>query len=143
MWHHIAITLKPVGEKVQAILYLDGENIAETSDFTIRPSDIAPSLCYLGRSMFAADPLFTGRLDDFRIYNYALSPDEIANVMTDLEPLSKDLNDIYEETVSTAIQAPTANDHRTQSTRYDLSGKPASEASKGIVIQGGKKMYQR
>lgn len=143
VWHHIAITLKPVGEKVQAILYLDGENIAETSDFTIRPSDIAPSLCYLGRSMFAADPLFTGRLDDFRIYNYALSPDEIANVMTDLEPLSKDLNDIYEETVSTAIQAPTANDHRTQGTRYDLSGKPASEASKGIVIQGGKKMYQR
>ncbi len=34
-------------------------------------------LCYLGRSMWTSDPLFNGRIDDFRIYNYALTGKEV------------------------------------------------------------------
>ena len=36
-----------------------------------------PFLNYIGRSQFDADPLFDGNIDDFFIYNYALSAEEI------------------------------------------------------------------
>ena len=138
-WKHIAITLKPVGDKVQAILYLDGTKVAESSDFTIKPSDIAPSLCYIGRSMFPADPLFNGRIDDFRIYNYALTADEIASVIEDRDGLSKDLDDHSEEAIPTDINdlkpAPTP----IPSALYDLNGRRADKSKKGILIQAGKK----
>jgi hypothetical protein len=37
-------------------------------------------LNYLGRSQFSSDPMFNGYIDDFRVYNYALSDTEIAQV---------------------------------------------------------------
>ena len=141
-WHHVAVTLKPVDTKVQAILYIDGENVAESSTFTIRPSDIAPSLCYLGRSMFKADPFFNGRIDDFRIYNYALSADEVAAVMTDLGSESKDLDDSYEE-VNTGISSTPQAHPVADSQWYDLQGRQTSAASKGILINSGKKFYKK
>lgn len=138
-WKHIAITLKPIGDKVQAILYIDGTNVAESNDFTIKLSDIAPSLCYIGRSMFPADPLFNGRIDDFRIYNYALTADEIASVMEDRDELSKDLSDHSEEAIPTDINdlkpAPSNQSHDW----YDLNGRRAEKGQKGILIQAGKK----
>lgn len=142
-WHHIAITIKPMGDNVQAILYLDGENIAQSNDFTIKPSDIAPSLCYIGRSMFKADPLFDGRIDDFRIYNHALSADAIAAIMTDTGEVSNDISNSYEETLSTGIQAISPNNGQ-QATDdgalYDLGGRRISTPANGIVIQGKKKV---
>lgn len=74
-WKHVAIT---IGNGT-ATLYVDGKSVASKS-MTIKPSDIAASLCYLGRSMYEADPLFNGYLDDVRIYNYALTSDEVASV---------------------------------------------------------------
>jgi hypothetical protein len=32
---------------------------------------------YIGRSQFSIDPYLEGSVDEFRIYNRALSPDEI------------------------------------------------------------------
>ncbi|MDE5551422.1 MAG: LamG domain-containing protein, partial [Bacteroidaceae bacterium] len=145
-WHHIAITLKPTGDKVQAILYLDGTNVAESNDFTIKPSDIAPSVCYIGRSMFPADPLFNGRIDDFRIYNYALTADEIATMMEDRGELSKDLSDHVEDAIPTSIHAPESENEawKTNSrTWYNLNGQPVSENQKGILLQAGKKKLNR
>lgn len=140
-WHHVAITIKPVDDKVQAILYIDGANVAESNDFTILPSDIAPSLCYIGRSMFTADPYFNGRLDDFRVYNYALSAEEIAGIMTDLGEVSKDIEDNYQATISTAISAPqTGKPQQANGQRYDLNGRPVPASANGILIQDGKKV---
>ena len=76
---HLAITLGADS----VCIYLDGEQIASSTDITIRPSDFKPVLCYIGKSQFANDPLLRGILDDFRIYNYALSAEEIAAVMED------------------------------------------------------------
>ena len=76
---HLAITLSADS----VYIYLDGELVASTNDISIRPSDFKPALCYIGKSQFPNDPLLRGVLDDFRIYNYALSADEIAAVMQD------------------------------------------------------------
>lgn len=140
-WHHLAITIKPIENgKVQAILYIDGVNSAETNDFTILPSDIKPGLCYIGRSQFDGDPLFNGRLDDFRIYNYALTAEEIATVMEDLESVSKDVVDSFVETTPTSIKGIETNHNG--SAVYDLSGRKISNTAKGIVIDNGKKIMK-
>ena len=144
LWHHVAVTLKPIGDKVQAILYLDGENIAESDEFTIKPSDIAPSLCYIGRSMFTADPMLNARLDDFRVYNYALSAEEIAAMMEDTEEVSKDIKDIYTEVVSTGIAAVESNSTTDDNGAwYDLNGRRVQSSANGILIQKGKKILKK
>lgn len=139
-WHHLAITIKPIENgKVQAIIYIDGVNSAESNDFTILPSDIKPALCYIGRSQFNADPLFNGRLDDIRIYNYALNADEIAAMMEDTGEVSKDVVDQYEDTNPTAI-SNIATEKANSSSTYDLNGRMVKNASKGIYIKNGKKI---
>lgn len=73
-WHHVAVSISD-----EAItLYVDGSLVAQSADISLRPSDIHTVLNYVGRSQFQADPLFKGYIDDFRIYNYALSADDIA-----------------------------------------------------------------
>jgi|GEM_PF-1443913 len=75
-WVHLAVTL---GEE-KATLYVDGEQAAANDSVTNTPMDILPVRNQLGRGPFENDPLFRGRLDDFRIYNYALSPDEVEDL---------------------------------------------------------------
>ncbi len=79
-WVHIAVT---IGEDA-VILYVNGEEVAKSNSMTIRPSDIKPAICYIGRSQFDADPMLKAYIDDFRVYNYALSADEVMAVTDDL-----------------------------------------------------------
>ncbi len=72
-WTHVAVTL--IGNT--GTLYVNGAAVATTS-ITIHPVNIAQTANYLGDSQFAADPLFAGALDDFRIYNRGLSATEVA-----------------------------------------------------------------
>ncbi|MCB0642495.1 MAG: RICIN domain-containing protein, partial [Phaeodactylibacter sp.] len=69
---HVAVTLGASGIH----LYVDGQEVAQTASATISPLDFKPILNYIGRSQYP-DPLFNGRIDDFRIYNYELPPSEI------------------------------------------------------------------
>ena len=76
-WTHLAVTM---GEK-GVCLYLDGELVASSDAITLRPDDFNPLLNYVGRSQFAADPVFDGCFDDFRIYNHALDAEEIGQLV--------------------------------------------------------------
>ena len=75
-WAHVAVTLGEAG----IALYLDGSLAFSRSDISTRPSDIVPLLNYIGKSQFKSDPLFKGRIDDFRVYNYALTGNEISDL---------------------------------------------------------------
>ncbi len=134
-WQHVAVTLKPEGDMVHVRLYLNGEVMAQSDEFTIKATDIAPSLCFIGRSMYKADPLFNGSIDDFRIYNYALTADEVAAVMKDTADKSADLKDIYDETVTTGISPTEATGATAPGKTYDMNGKAATPATRGIVIK--------
>ena len=81
-WKHVVLT---IGKDTTRI-YVDGELAAETTGITIKPSDIRPSLNYLGRSQFNTDSNISAYYDDVRIYNYALSADEVKKVMTGAMP---------------------------------------------------------
>lgn len=74
-WVHVAVTL---GTSV-CRLYVNGEIADESSEITIRPMDLKPVLNYIGRAQVPVS-LFNGSIDDFRVYNYALSPDEVATL---------------------------------------------------------------
>lgn len=75
VWSHVAVTLSATG----ASMYVNGKQVAESNAITISPLDFKPVLNYIGRSQFS-DPLLNGRVDDFRVYNYALTADEIAEL---------------------------------------------------------------
>jgi len=74
-WTHVAVTLNSTG----AHMYVNGLLAAESSAITINSFDFKPVQNYIGRSQFS-DPLFNGNIDDFRVYNYALSATEIAQI---------------------------------------------------------------
>lgn len=75
-WTHVALTLG--GGTVK--LYVNGQLKATNNNVTIKPSDFAPNLNYIGKSQFASDALFNGLVDEFRIYDYSLSAEEIERV---------------------------------------------------------------
>ena len=77
-WRHVAVTIG--ADKIS--IYIDGKLNASTSSITLRPSDVVPTMSYLGRSQFSADPAFKGMMSDVRIYNYALSANEIETIAT-------------------------------------------------------------
>ena len=57
-------------------MYVDGEMAAESDQITISPLDFKPVLNYIGRGQSNA-PFFNGNIDDFKVFNYALSDEEI------------------------------------------------------------------
>lgn len=66
-WTHVAVAL----EGDEGTLYVDGVAV-NTSQITLDPL-FTQNRCYVGKSQYP-DPLFKGRIDDFRIYNHALAP---------------------------------------------------------------------
>ncbi len=79
VWTHVAVTIDASGAK----MYVDGVLAKESAAITISPLDFKPVLNYLGRSQYS-DPLFNGMLDDFKIYNYALSASEVSTLASTL-----------------------------------------------------------
>ena len=72
-------------------IFVNGTQVAVNNSVTITPADLGPTVNdWLGRSQFA-DPFFNGSFNEFRIYDSALSPLQIAidtaagpdNVVTD------------------------------------------------------------
>lgn len=76
-WTHVAVTL---GDGL-ACLYVDGKIVDQSGAFTIKPSDIKPTINYLGRGQHVS-VLFKGQLDDFRVYSYPLSSEQVASLAT-------------------------------------------------------------
>ncbi|MCX2678658.1 alginate lyase family protein [Galbibacter sp. EGI 63066] len=82
-WTHIAVTLS--GDT--ATMYLNGEPVASSTGFNKRPSDLGnTNNNFLGRGQKSDDPMLKGDIDEFRIYNTALSGEEISDLVGDLVP---------------------------------------------------------
>ena len=119
-WKHITVVLG----KEKTSLYVDGEEVASTTNITIRPSDFRPVMNYLGRSQFLSDPMLSAWLDDVRVYNYALTSDEVKQVY------QNDPSGITN--VEETIDAPDII--------YGLDGIRRDRPHKGIVIKNHKKV---
>ena len=123
-WKHVALTIK----SEEVALYVDGEQVAVTNAISISPSDIRPTMNYIGRSQSSSDPLFRGSIDDMRIYNYALTGDEVKAVMGD---------------VVDAIATTETEEIQEQLPTYRLDGTKTRPTEKGLLIQKNRKYVNR
>ncbi|WP_281495544.1 family 43 glycosylhydrolase [Isoptericola sp. S6320L] len=82
VWKHLTYTL----EGDTATLYEDGMEVARQTGVTIDPADIGDGQTaanYLGRSLYSGDRYLAGDVADFRLYDRALTPDEVAAIGVD------------------------------------------------------------
>ncbi len=83
-WNHVAVMIS--GTK--AVLYVNGEKIAENAEFQFLPSSISGMVSNLiGKSHYTADSYYKGGIDDFRIYNRELSAEELKALAAGEEPV--------------------------------------------------------
>ncbi len=120
-WTHVAVTFG----KDKVAIYVNGEEAASTNSITIKPSEIGTILNYIGRSQFSSDPMFQGYISDLRIYNHALSADDILKVM-----------DGQTSGVALPDRASSGN---TCDNTFDMGGR---HASKGLLVSKGRKFYK-
>ena len=117
IWKHVALTIS----RDSTVIYIDGEKAAHSTEITIMPSDFHPVMNYLGRGQDSKDPMLKAYLDDVRIYNHALTADEVKGVM------DANTNGIRQRTEETTPCTPSY---------YTLSGiKIERPLSKGTYIK--------
>jgi hypothetical protein len=78
-WQHVAVTLSgAIG-----LQYVNGVQVAQNITMTLNATSLGTTtLNYLGHSQFATDPDLNGKIDDFRIYNRALSASEVQQLFS-------------------------------------------------------------
>jgi hypothetical protein len=82
VWTHVAVTISGNTGK----LFVNGAAVATNTSMNINPGDVGTKYNYLGKSRFSADPLFSGRLDDFRFFSSALSDAQVAAIYSTPPP---------------------------------------------------------
>ena len=80
-WYHVAVTYDKGGDGIK--IYVDGELKGEHvyNEQSFEDWDL-PQNWYLAKSNWEADPLFHGIMDELRIYDRALSANEVKQNMT-------------------------------------------------------------
>ena len=77
-WTHLAVTLSGGAAK----LYVNGVVVAEKADMTLTPAQMGVTRNnVIGASQFAVDPMLQGRVDEFHIFDRALSEAEVKSLM--------------------------------------------------------------
>jgi len=75
--HHVVLVID--GPTTTAKIYVDGALAAVSRSFPGTPATVgAMTNVWIGQSQFAADPRFYGQMDEFRIWDEALSAPQIA-----------------------------------------------------------------
>lgn len=75
-WHHVVVTL----QGSTGTIYVDGTAVGTNTGMTLNPSELGnTNQNYIGESQWP-DPLLNGRIDEFRIYNIALSGAQVTEL---------------------------------------------------------------
>jgi hypothetical protein len=76
-WSHVAVTLSGS----TGTLYVNGQPVGTNNNMTLTPAALgATNNNWIGRSQFSADPFLAATVDDFQIYDHALSATDIATL---------------------------------------------------------------
>ena len=76
-WSHVAVTLSGT----TGTLYVNGQPVGTNNNMTLNPAALgATNQDWIGRSQFSGDPFLGATVDDFQIYDHALSAAEIATL---------------------------------------------------------------
>ena len=121
-WKHVVITIG----KDKTAIYVDGVEEASETSITIRPSDIHPVLNYLGRSQSTNHPFLIADLDDVCIFNYAVTAEDVKEIMNGGTP--------------SAIDRTKENPQK--SLFYGIDGIKRDAPRRGLNIIDGKKVMK-
>ena len=76
-WSHVAVTLSGT----TGTLYVNGQPVATDTNMTLNPAALGvTNQNWIGRSQFGADPFLAATVDDFQIYDHALSAADVATL---------------------------------------------------------------
>ena len=105
VWTHIAVTKS--GNT--GIIYVNGIESGRNESMTLSPSSLGTTnKNYIAKSQYSADPYFSGGIDDFRIYDSALSAAEVAEIAKTTDSTITTLVDTEIETqLNTPPKLPT------------------------------------
>ncbi|HEY2267016.1 MAG TPA: arabinofuranosidase catalytic domain-containing protein, partial [Streptosporangiaceae bacterium] len=105
-WSNVAITLSGT----TGTLYINGTPVATNNNMTLNPASLGDTnQNWIGRSQFSADPYLDGTVDDFNIYNRALSASEVAALASG-QPGAGDVADYkFDETGGTTALDSSGN----------------------------------
>ena len=120
-WHHVVVTLAPG----TAAVYVNGKAVAQREEIPFGISDIVPIINYFGRSQASSSTFFQGNLEDVRLYNYALTADEVSQ-----------LYDTVSAIETTQQDSPSATIH-------SLDGMRLQQPRHGLNIINGKVQLNR
>ena len=120
-WHHVVVTLAPG----TAAVYVNGKAVAQREEIPFGISDIVPIINYFGRSQASSSTYFQGNLEDVRLYNYALTADEVSQ-----------LYDTVSAIETTQQDSPAATIH-------SLDGMRLQQPRHGLNIINGKVQLNR
>ncbi|MBR5978847.1 MAG: hypothetical protein IK033_07615, partial [Verrucomicrobia bacterium] len=103
---HVVMTL--LGDANLARMYVNGVMIVEADNISNNPAKIgAMPYCYLGRSMYSADSIFTGAIDEFRTWKGVLTAKQVvASYMAGPDQIAGDLGDL--QSIRVVSDAPNA-----------------------------------
>jgi Alpha-L-arabinofuranosidase B, catalytic/Concanavalin A-like lectin/glucanases superfamily/NPCBM-associated, NEW3 domain of alpha-galactosidase/Lamin Tail Domain len=102
-WSLVTVTLSGT----TGTLYVNGQPVATNTNMTLNPSSLGDTnQNWIGRSQFGADPYLNGTVDDFNIYDRALSGSEVATLASG-QPGAGDIADYKfdEASGSTALDS--------------------------------------
>ncbi|HKJ42724.1 MAG TPA: DUF6055 domain-containing protein, partial [Sunxiuqinia sp.] len=107
-WVHIAVTYAWNGTSGTGTIYLNGEAVGATSGIPYNPSSFLGSTNdnFFGYSRWSADTNgFDGTFDEIRVFNRALTADDIDELVFDVTQLKTNLHTLIEK--ANAIPNPT------------------------------------
>lgn len=105
-------------------LYFNGQLVAENTTPTVPLSTIDDQNAWLGRSLFGADPYLNGSIDEFRVYNGAVSSQQVAvNYAAGPDKLVSELGAL--QSVQFSVETNLLSDSRVQA---QLVGNFANQA---------------
>jgi GH35 family endo-1,4-beta-xylanase len=76
-WQHLAVTKSGS----TGILYINGQEVDRNTGMTLHPADLGDTTNnYIGRSQWSSDPYLNGEVDEFFVYNRAISASEVSQL---------------------------------------------------------------
>ncbi|KQV75775.1 cellulosome enzyme [Aeromicrobium sp. Root344] len=120
-WKTVTVTLDTAKHRIS--LYLDGAYVDQAATDVTAAQLLNSSATrggYIGKSQFGADPLFSGAVDDFQVYDTSLPADQVAQLV-DTPPTLTKLADTSFDVRTNIGEAPSlpANIRATYSDGFD------------------------